>query len=89
MTDKRYGHRTVEQRRALQLAQLRRLGKEETQSADMLDLFLLGESAADIAKAYKVTLNNVYATISNEALYRLMEQRAVERLEEITEMQKK
>lgn len=79
-------HDSLTTRRRKQVAQLERIGADVTQPADMLELYLLGESAVDIAAAYKVTAGTVYRCICKEALYQLMEQRNLERLEEMDEL---
>ncbi len=79
----RHEHHTLDRRRKSQAIQLTNRGRDPRQAAEMLELYLGGDSAADIAEAYQCTRETVYRSICKEALFQLMEQRQVERLEEL------
>jgi len=84
--DQRKKHHTVEQRIKVRSARLRSLGRSENQASEMLDLYLGGDSVREIAEAYELSLQSVYVSMSKEALFRLMRDRQVERLEEVKEI---
>ena len=77
------GHRSLETRKKMRDIALTSRGFKTEDPAEMLDLFLQGESVADIAKAYKRGTGRVYNSIAKEALFRLMTKQAAERLEEL------
>lgn len=84
--DKRCGHQSMETRIRKRNAALLARGKDINQASEMLDLFLGGDAVIDIAEAYNIHTHTVYASMSKEALFRLMRQRQVERLEEVKEI---
>ena len=69
--------------------QLIRLGREVSQASDILDLYLAGESLVEIAAAYKLTKNVARSQMCKEALFRLMQAQAVERLDELENVERK
>lgn len=86
MRRKSPGHQSVETRLKKRNSALRARGKDINQASEMLDLFLGGDTVIDIAEAYGIHTHTVYSSMSKEALFRLMRQRQVERLEEVKEI---
>lgn len=84
--DRRRDHHSLDRRMLSRKVRLISLGKDPNQASEMLDLYLAGDSAAEIAVAYGVNPGSVYSAIAKEALYRLMKQRSAERLEEMDEV---
>ena len=80
------GQETFETRLRKQAAAMRRTGRTAEDHDDILDLYLAGESARDIGKAFSLKPNSVHRILSHQALFRLMKARAVERLNEIEDM---
>ena len=58
-------------------------GMQVNWASDALDCYLEGMSKADIAKIMKVKPSTVGNAICKEALFRLMQAKAVERLEDL------
>lgn len=70
-------------------SQLVRCGKDPNQASEILDLFLIGESVNDIARHYGISTGATRSQMNKEALYRCMKAQAVERLEELENVEKK
>lgn len=86
MKRKSPGHTPLERRLKTRATNLRNRGRSENQSGEMLDLYLDGNPVADISEAYEVSKTSVYQSMCKEALFRLMRDRQVERLEEVKEI---
>lgn len=76
---------TLETRIKCRNGHMRRQGKSVDSPAEMLDLYLLGERAIDIAEAYGISVSSFYKAVAKEALFRLMAQQNAEHLSEFME----
>jgi hypothetical protein len=76
-------HRTLEARKAQRAVGLIACGRSPNAPAEMLDLYLGGDSMTEIAQAYGLRVGTAYRSITKEALFRLMALHSAEQLEEI------
>lgn len=77
---------TVERRIEMRDKQQARHGKEPGWSDYALDCYLEGTPIKDILETFNVTAKTFYQSISKAALYRLMKERGVERMDEMEEL---
>lgn len=86
---KNYRRKTLEEARLNRAKRNKANGLQEGWASDALDLYLDGYNLTDIATIMSVKAPSVQAAISREALFRLMESHAVERLEDLEELKGK